>query len=81
MIKQKPFAGTFAVVSIMVGKCVNKYSNIQPDIIANSTDTQVYVITKGYSPIEVATLVCFIVGVIQVKFKIKLFSTLTDYLL
>lgn len=51
----------------MVGKCVNKYSNVHAEI-TNSTDTQMHdSTTTGYSPVEIATLVCFIVGVIQVK--------------
>lgn len=59
--------GTFAVVSIMVGKSVNKYSNIHADI-GNSTDTQIHEPAYDYSPMEIATLICFMVGVIQVKF-------------
>lgn len=52
----------------MVGKCVNKFSNVQMEV-ANSTDTQLLQSTSPtmYSPMEIATLVCFIVGVIQVK--------------
>lgn len=51
----------------MVGKCVNKFSNIQM-VVGNSTDTQLLQpTTTMYSPMEVATLVCFIVGVIQVN--------------
>lgn len=60
--------GTFAVISIMVGKCVNKFSNIETGI-ANATITQMNETATGYSysPIEIATLVCFMVGMIQVK--------------
>lgn len=53
----------------MVGKVVNKYSTVQ-QIVANSTDTSIpSVLPSGvsYSPMEIATLVCFIVGVIQVN--------------
>lgn len=60
-------SGTFAVVSIMVGKCVNKFSNINPDVISNTTDTTLELPSStGYSPIQIATLICFMVGVIQV---------------
>lgn len=61
--------GTFAVVSIMVGKCVNNHANIHL-AVSNSTETNLalHEPTAVYSPMEVATLVCFIVGVIQVKF-------------
>lgn len=50
--------GTFAVISLMVGKVVISYSYQYSD---SSMAQQ-----AGYSAIEVATLVCFIVGVIQV---------------
>lgn len=64
---KKILTGTFAVVSIMVGKCVNKYSVI-PTVVTNSTDTQTHTTLEStYSPIEIATLVCFMVGVIQVN--------------
>lgn len=53
----------------MVGKCVTLYANV-PIVIANSTDTQEHDMTTVYSPIEIATLVCFIVGVIQVQREI-----------
>ena len=52
------FTGTFAVISIMVGKTVNTFSY-------QYSDTELAQ-QAGYSPIEIATLVCFIVGVIQV---------------
>jgi hypothetical protein len=54
----------------MVGKSVNKYSNIHADI-ANSTVTQIHEqpLAYDYSPIEIGTLICFMVGVIQVKFR------------
>lgn len=56
-------------MSIMVGKCVNKYSNIQMEVVGNSTDTQLLQpAASDYSPLEIATLVCFIVGVIHVRF-------------
>lgn len=73
--------GTFAVVSIMVGKCVNKYANVPVALISqhltlnhgveNGNLTAERLIQQPpdvmYSPVEVATLVCFIVGVIQVR--------------
>lgn len=60
-------SGTFAVVSIMVGKCINKYSNIQ-QVSSNSTEAALSNEPSiGYSPVEIATLVCFMVGVIQVN--------------
>lgn len=47
--------GTFAVVSIMVGKCVLKYASLE------HVEGEIY-----RSPLDVATAVCFMVGVIQV---------------
>jgi solute carrier family 26 protein len=61
--------GTFAVIAIMVEKSVNKYSNIHhvPPHGANVTSNESNIeLGYGYSPIEVATLVCFLVGAIQV---------------
>lgn len=67
------------MISIMVGKCVNKYSEIQTDI-TNSTDTQPHAslestVHYSYSPIEIATLVCFMVGIIQVKLNLFVLTT------
>lgn len=73
--------GTFAVISIMVGKVVNKYSTVQ-QIVANSTDTSPLSEPSGagHSPMEIATLVCFMVGVIQVTFPTNCESMqLTNY--
>lgn len=56
----------------MVGKCVNKYSVIPTDI-TNTTDAQPLPAldsTVHYSPVEIATLVCFMVGSIQVKLNL-----------
>lgn len=52
----------------MVGKCVNKFATVPSDV-TNSTVTQLNETATGhlYSPVEIATLVCFMVGVIQVK--------------
>lgn len=68
LMMNKLLSGTFAVVSIMVGKCVNKYSNLDA-VVSNSTvnHSSDAVTGHSYSPIEIATLVCFMVGVIQVK--------------
>ncbi|KAG5682407.1 hypothetical protein PVAND_011760 [Polypedilum vanderplanki] len=49
--------GTFAVISIMVGKCITTYSYQYSD---SSIAKQ-----AAYSPIEVATLLCFLVGTMQ----------------
>jgi solute carrier family 26, other len=63
--------GTFAVISIMVGKCVNKYTTESGESDPNFEGT-----TLTYSPIEIATSICFIVGVIHV-IKQNLFWTYT----
>lgn len=68
--------GTFAVISIMVGKCVLTYSD--PSYFKNNiqnTTVDVLItdsIIKGPSPIQVATAVCFLVGLFQVRIKTKL---------
>jgi hypothetical protein len=54
--------GTFAVISLMVGKVVTTYSKDYSD----SDVAQ----QAGYAAIEVATLLCFIVGVMQVSLEI-----------
>jgi hypothetical protein len=58
----------------MVGKVVNKHSNIAVQA-SNNTDAQFHnnqhLPAVGYSPLEIATLVCFIVGAIQVKLFVK----------
>lgn len=56
----------------MVGKCVNKYANVPVALVAqvgvgNLTAEAFTQSNVTYTPVEVATLVCFIVGVIQVK--------------
>lgn len=48
------------MISIMVGKTISKYSD-------QFSDSHVAK-EASYSPIEVATLLCFIVGIIQVIF-------------
>jgi hypothetical protein len=61
------------VVSIMVGKAVNKYSNIvasgqgmnRTDLLPHHDQSH----PGEYSPIEIATLICFIVGVMQVRME------------
>lgn len=60
--------GTFAVVSIMVGKTINTYVNpILQTQVGNSTD--ILPVEAGHTPIQIATSICFIVGVIHVSFK------------
>ena len=55
--------GTFAVVSIMVGKSVITYSSeySSSELARNA----------GYTSTEVATLLCFLVGMIQVICQIN----------
>jgi hypothetical protein len=66
----------------MVGKCVNKYANVPVALISQHSSSSsngfgnltAEAFTQQqpeimYTPIEVATLVCFIVGVIQVNGK------------
>lgn len=61
--------GTFAVVSIMVGKTVNTYANpVLQTQGGNSTD--ILPVETGHTPIQIATAICFIVGVIHVSFSI-----------
>lgn len=68
-------AGTFAVVSIMVGKTVMKYesSSLTIHTLDNSTgttlDTQPWVVDQpSYSPVQVVTTVSLVVGCIQVSY-------------
>lgn len=64
--------GTFAVVSILVGKTVMKYS-VEPNAFhaltnaSSSVDTEVWKTgdTITYSPIQVVTALSLVVGVIQ----------------
>lgn len=68
--------GTFAVVSIMVGKCVNNYATMPhphslPILSENEANVTAEALVQSstqaiYTPVEIATLVSFIVGVIQV---------------
>lgn len=72
--------GTFAVISIMVGKCVLTYSD--PSYFKNNiqnTTVDVFIVDtviKGPSPIQVATAVCFLVGLFQVRMQLKLRSAI-----
>lgn len=64
--------GTFAVVSIMVGKSVTMFSDISSPIEAlrNATagQSEHWVLeTKSYTSTQVAITLCFLVGVIQVR--------------
>ncbi|CAG9864190.1 unnamed protein product [Phyllotreta striolata] len=56
--------GTFAVISLMVGKVVLEYSDPSylPDNIANETEP---VIHTGYSPTQVASALSFVIAIIQ----------------
>ncbi|CAO1380564.1 unnamed protein product [Diamesa hyperborea] len=57
--------GTFAVVSIMVGKTINTYANpVLQTQGGNSTD--ILPVETGHTPIQIATAICFIVGVIHI---------------
>jgi solute carrier family 26, other len=51
------FSGTFAVVSIMVGKVVLTHSTLHTPTGEGEA---------GYSPVQIATAICFIVGIIQI---------------
>lgn len=66
--------GTFAVVSIMVGKSVLKYSKDQIEIhtIDNSTadaDFDTWTVNQEvfYTPMTVVSSLCFVIGSIQVN--------------
>ncbi|CRK88438.1 CLUMA_CG002257, isoform A [Clunio marinus] len=60
--------GTFAVLAIMIEKCVNQHSRpIERDLFVNGTSENDFndSFEHDYTPLEVATLVTFIVGCIQ----------------
>lgn len=63
--------GTFAVVSIMVGKSVSMFSsaNVPFEAIRNGTDGDVLMVATGptYTATQVAATLCFVVGVMQVS--------------
>lgn len=68
-------SGTFAVVCLMTGKVVSAYStpleNIE-NMKSNLTQEDLHfptVNTEIYTPIQVATTVTFMVGLIQVHIK------------
>lgn len=70
--------GTFAVVSIMVGKAVLRYSH---DPVIHLTDNSTIVDGANYatehvvySPMAVVTSLCIVVGCIQVICNIQLFT-------
>lgn len=52
--------GTFAVISIMVGKTVLQYSGPK-------TETETGEIEQYPTPLQIVTILCFMVGVIQVR--------------
>lgn len=65
--------GTFAVACLMTGRVVNQYSNHPNSIDESGTNHSSSLdstgqIPEGPSPIEVATAVTFMVGMIQVQF-------------
>lgn len=60
--------GTFAVVSIMVGKVVQQYAT--PEVLpspnnSTTTDDPISTGVTSYTPVEVATTICFVVGIIH----------------
>lgn len=65
--------GTFAVISIMVGKSVQKYAHDSVTFHLTSNDTlghadEVWALEQPiYTPMQVVTSLCFIVGCIQVS--------------
>lgn len=66
--------GTFAVISIMVGKSVIKYANDQVTIygVDNSTigghDENIWQLDQiSYTPMQVVSSLCLVVGCIQVS--------------
>jgi hypothetical protein len=59
--------GSFAVVAIMVGKAVSTHSGPQvPMPNGNSTDTNFDEVVS-YTPLQVASVLCLIVGTIHVR--------------
>ncbi|XP_054280791.1 prestin-like isoform X2 [Macrosteles quadrilineatus] len=54
--------GTFAIVCMMAGKPVMKYSTSPDHPVATDTDLS----EQSYTPLEVATIVCLVVGIWQV---------------
>lgn len=73
--------GTFAVISIMVGKSVLRLATDEEHHIGNSTvtvtatDPSTAALLSGpiYTPVQVATALCFVVGVLQlVMFLLRL---------
>lgn len=63
--------GTFAVISIMVGKVVQSRATADASaaITANLTATDAPP-TEVYTPTDVATAVCFLAGVMQVNIQL-----------
>ncbi len=63
--------GSFAIVSIMVGRVVSTYADPKYlEKIGNSTDTDFDEdIKRSYSPLQVISILCFIVGVIHVRIE------------
>lgn len=62
------------MISIMVGKCVNNYATVPQNsltVFNEIGNVTAEALTQSsnvvYTPVEIATLVTFIVGVIQVR--------------
>ncbi|CRL08557.1 CLUMA_CG021351, isoform A [Clunio marinus] len=78
--------GTFPVISIMVGKCVNKYTTISEEVAANATlismnatAAEIIASPSSYTPTQVATFLCLAVGIfhlIMCGFRIGVVSLL-----
>lgn len=68
--------GTFAVICMMTGKSVAMYSHPFETASKNSTEA-IEITERIYSPIEVATVVCFIVGIWQVVLSILKLGSLS----
>ncbi|XP_031618524.1 pendrin-like isoform X3 [Contarinia nasturtii] len=76
--------GTFAVVSIMVGKTVLKYSHEVPTFYPadNGTIThtdEMYMVENSYKPMQVVTSLCLVIGCIQIAMyvlRLGIISTL-----
>lgn len=65
--------GTFAVISIMVGKSVLRLATMEDHTTPNSTmigsvEPTVAALVAGpsYTPVQVATALCFVVGILQI---------------
>lgn len=62
--------GTFAVISLMVGKSVLRLSNVESKSVGNGNATEGFAealvsSNSGYDPVQIATALCLVVGVWQ----------------